>query len=199
MTRPPMRRRGLQSGYPHSKLTELISASCYWTGAMRRTSQRWSPNGDLHKLWQTTIPVPLGVTEEIDRRNRLRQKGDMPPFAVIDKHTGKAVGITTCMNIETMAPRLEIGSTWYCRSAQETGLNTECKLLLLHNAVENLNCLAVEFRTHVINHQSRRSIEQLGTTLDGILRAHMVMQTGRSVKRPSIPSPRPNGPLSKPI
>ena len=135
-------------------------------------------SGDLHKLWYTMIPAPSMVAEEIDRRNRLRQEGTMQPFAVIDKRIGKAVGMTTYMNIEPMAPRLEIGSTWYCRSAQKTGLNTECKLLLLRNAFENLNCLAVEFRTHVINHQSRRAIERLGAKLDGILRAHMVMQNG---------------------
>ena len=134
--------------------------------------------GELHRLWYTMIPEPAKIATEIERRTQLRSEGSMQPFAVIDKRTDRAVGMTTYMNIEPMVPRLEIGSTWYCRSAQKTGLNTECKLLLLRNAFENLNCLAVEFRTHVINHQSRRAIERLGATLDGILRAHMVMQNG---------------------
>ena len=61
---------------------------------------------------------------------------------------------------------------------QKTALNTECKLLLLSNAFENLNCQAVEFRTHVMNQQSRRAIERLGAKFDGILRAHMMMADG---------------------
>jgi RimJ/RimL family protein N-acetyltransferase len=135
-------------------------------------------SGGLHKLWYTAIPAPDMVAGEIERRQGLRQQGAMQPFAVIDKRTGRAVGMTIYMNIEPTVPRLEIGSTWYCQTVQKTGLNTECKLLLLRNAFENLNCLAVEFRTHVINHQSRRAIERLGARLDGILRAHMVMQNG---------------------
>ena len=57
-------------------------------------------------------------------------------------------------------------------------MNTECKLLLLRHAFEQLDCIAVEFRTHFINQQSRRAIERLGAKLDGILRSHMIMANG---------------------
>ena len=134
--------------------------------------------GELHRLWYTMIPEPAKIAAEIERRTQLRSEGSMQPFAVIDKRTDRAVGMTTYMNIDARTPRLEIGSTWYCPSVQKTGLNTECKLLLLRNAFENLKCRAVEFRTHVINHQSRRAIERLGARFDGILRAHMVMANG---------------------
>ena len=107
--------------------------------------------GNLDRHWYAFIPEPGKVGEEIERRNNLRHEGIMQPFAVIDKRIGKAVGMTTYMNIDPKTPRLEIGSTWYCRSVQRTALNTECKLLLLRNAFENLNCRAVEFRTHVMN------------------------------------------------
>ena len=86
--------------------------------------------------------------------------------------------MTTYMNIDAASPRLEIGSTWYCPSVQRTRLNTECKLLLLQHAFEELGCIAVEFRTHFLNYQSRRAIERLGARLDGILRAHCVMENG---------------------
>ena len=64
------------------------------------------------------------------------------------------------------------------RAAQRGPLNTECKLMLLRHAFEALDCIAVEFRTPVLNHQSRRAIERLGARFDGILRAHMVMANG---------------------
>jgi RimJ/RimL family protein N-acetyltransferase len=36
----------------------------------------------------------------------------------------------------------------------------------------------VEFRTHLLNHQSRRAIERLGAKLDGILRSHQFAANG---------------------
>ena len=135
-------------------------------------------DGQLHRLWYTTVPAPEDVGAEISRRLALREAGSMLPFAIIDKASGRAVGMTTYMNIDAANRRIEIGSTWYRKSVQRTPLNTECKLLLLRHAFETLDCIAVEFRTHVVNLQSRRAIERLGAKPDGILRAHMIMANG---------------------
>ena len=132
-------------------------------------------DGDLHQLWYTMVPSPSEVAAEIERRIALES---MLPFAVIDNGSGKAVGMTTYMNIDAPNRRVEIGSTWYRKSVQRTPLNTECKLLLLQHAFEQLDCICVEFRTHFINVQSRRAIERLGAKLDGILRSNMVMANG---------------------
>jgi RimJ/RimL family protein N-acetyltransferase len=136
-----------------------------------------SADGNLHELWYTMVPSPNGVKAEITRRLSLCKGGSMVPFAILDA-TGRAVGMTTYMNIDHSNRRLEIGSTWYRKSVQRTGLNTECKWLMLRHAFEDLDAIAVEFRTHVINVQSRRAIERLGAKLDGILRAHMIMENG---------------------
>jgi RimJ/RimL family protein N-acetyltransferase len=117
------------------------------------------------------------MTAEIDRRLRLQAEGSMLPFAVIDNGLRKAVGMTTYMNVDAVHKRVEIGSTWYRKSVQRTGLNTACKLLLLTQAFDVLDCIAVEFRTHFFNRQSRAGIERLGAKLDGILRNH---QRGRN-------------------
>ena len=102
----------------------------------------------------------------------------MTPWAIINKTSGRAVGMTTYMNIDAKNRRVEIGSTWYRKAVQRSALNTECKLMLLTHAFESLNCIAVEFRTHFFNHQSRRGIERLGAKLDGVLRQHQVMPDG---------------------
>ena len=86
--------------------------------------------------------------------------------------------MTTFMNIDAGNKRVEIGSTWYAKSVQRSPLNTECKLLMMTHAFEVLNCIAVEFRTHFVNTQSRRAIERLGAKFDGVLRNHMVMANG---------------------
>ncbi len=135
-------------------------------------------DGELHRLWYTTIPTPDGVGAEIERRLALRDSGTMLPFAIIDKARGQAVGMTTYMNIDAGNKRVEIGSTWYRKAVQRGPLNTECKLLLLQYAFETLGCIAVEFRTHFMNHQSRSGIERLGAKLDGILRSHSVADNG---------------------
>jgi N-acetyltransferase len=134
-------------------------------------------DGELWQLWYTTVPAPQQMAAEIDRRLGLQQKGAMLPFAVFDV-SGKCVGMTTYMNVDRTHRRVEIGSTWYAKSAQRTPLNTECKRLLLTHAFEALDCIAVEFRTHFFNHQSRRGIERLGAKLDGILRSHQMMPNG---------------------
>jgi N-acetyltransferase len=129
-------------------------------------------DGELWRLWYTTVPAPEKMSAEIDRRLRLNTAGSMLPFAVIDLATGKAVGMTTYMNADAINKRVEIGATWYRRSVQRTDVNTQCKLLLLTHAFERLDCIGVEFRTHFFNHASRRGIERLGAKLDGILRSH---------------------------
>ena len=129
-------------------------------------------DGELWKLWYTAIPTPDRMSAEIDRRLALQAQGTMLPFTVIDTATGKAVGMTTYMNVDQANRRVEIGSTWYAKSVQRSDLNTECKLLLLTHAFVKLDCIAVEFRTHFFNQQSRRAIERLGAKLDGILRNH---------------------------
>ena len=134
-------------------------------------------DGDLWDHWYTAIPTPEGMAAEIDRRLGLQAKGSMLPFAVIaleGELAGRAVGMTTYMNIDAANRRVEIGSTWYRRAVQRSALNTECKRLLLRHAFEVLDCIAVEFRTHFFNHQSRRGIERLGAKLDGVLRNHQI-------------------------
>ena len=131
-------------------------------------------DGQLWQLWYTAIPAPEGMATEIARRLDLQARGSMCPFAVIDAASGKAVGMTTYMNIDAVNRRLEIGSTWYRQSVQRGPLNTEAKHLLLAHAFEQLACIAVEFRTHFFNHPSRRAIERLGAKLDGVLRSHQV-------------------------
>jgi RimJ/RimL family protein N-acetyltransferase len=135
-------------------------------------------DGELWKLWYTFVPPPEQIAAEIERRLEQQRKGTMLPFAIVGAASGKAVGMTTYMNIDADTKRLEIGSTWYRQSVQRTAMNTECKLMLLTHAFEVLDCVAVEFRTHFINHQSRRAIERLGAKLDGILRNHRRVPDG---------------------
>src|SRR4029453_1426138 len=134
-------------------------------------------DGELWKLWYTFVPTVENMRKEIDRRLGLQAAGSMLPFTVFDAE-GKIAGMSTYMNVEPPNRRVEIGSTWYAKRVQRTALNTQCKLLLLQHAFEKLDCIAVEFRTHFFNHQSRRGIERLGAKYDGIIRNPQIAPNG---------------------
>ncbi len=134
-------------------------------------------DGELHRLWYTAVPSPEGMAAEIARRLALRAAGSMLPFTALDAQ-GRPAGMTSFMHIDATHRRVEIGSTWTARRLQRSAFNTECKRLLLGHAFDGLGCIAVEFRTHRLNTQSRRAIERLGAQLDGILRHHQVTADG---------------------
>jgi len=128
-------------------------------------------DGELWKLWYTAVPSPGAMAPTIAQLLQHRDAGTVLPFAVLDAQ-GVPVGMTRMMNLDPVHKRLEIGGTWYAGRVQRSALNTECKRMLLGHAFDRLDCIAVEFRTHRLNRQSRRAIERLGAQLDGILRAH---------------------------
>lgn len=134
-------------------------------------------DGELWNLWYTSIPPPERMDAEIARRLGLQTAGAMLPFTVRDA-AGKIAGMTSYMNVDAANRRVEIGSTWYAARVQRTPLNTQCKLLLLAHAFDKLDCIAVEFRTHFFNQQSRRGIERLGAKYDGIIRNHQIAPNG---------------------
>lgn len=155
--------------------------------------------GNLHHLWYTNVPAPDQVHREIDRRLALQQAGSMLPFAVYHLREECVVGMTSYMNVDPQQRRVEIGGTWYAARLQRSGLNSACKMLLLSHAFETLECIAVEFRTHFFNRQSRAAIERLGAKLDGVLRHHLRDRHGvlrdtcvYSIIAPEWPSVRTN-------
>jgi N-acetyltransferase len=135
-------------------------------------------DGELWRLWYTSVPAPEQMQAEIARRLDLQAQGSMLPFAIRRTDSGALCGMTTYMHIDAANQRLEIGSTWYAKSAQRSAINTEAKLLLLTHAFETLGCIAVEFRTHWMNQQSRAAIARLGAKQDGILRNHQQLADG---------------------
>lgn len=135
-------------------------------------------DGELWNLWYTSAPEPKNVKQYIEKAISEYKNDRSLPFVIIRKEDNKVVGTTRYMHADSKNKRLEIGTTWYAKSSQRTGLNTACKYLLLAYAFEELNCIAVEFRTHFQNIQSRNALERLGAKQDGILRNHQIDRAG---------------------
>jgi len=135
-------------------------------------------DGDIWRLWFTSVAPPDRMDDYIATALDMRDRLGAMPFIVREAGTGDVVGCTRYFNVDAANRRLEIGHTWYAKRVQRTAVNTECKLMLLTHAFEDRDCIAVEFRTHVLNSQSRRGIERLGAKLDGTLRSHAIMPNG---------------------
>jgi len=135
-------------------------------------------DGELWRLWYTHIAPPDKMREYVATALDMRERAGAMPFAVRENATAEIVGCTRYFNVDATNRRLEIGHTWYAKRVQRTGLNTECKLMLLGHAFEALKCIAVEFRTHWFNQASRTAIARLGAKQDGVLRNHQLMPDG---------------------
>ena len=109
---------------------------------------------------------------------RQQAKGTDLPFAVVDLASGQAIGMTRFMDIQPENRALEIGGTWYTPAVQRTGVNTECKYLLMTCAFEALGCNRVQIKTDLRNERSQRAIERIGAVREGVLRKHMVLPDG---------------------
>jgi RimJ/RimL family protein N-acetyltransferase len=135
-------------------------------------------DGELWNLWFTSVPSEKTVDSYIDFALNESSAERALPFVVFDKSTNKVIGSTRYCNATPSHRRLELGYTWYSKTYQKTGVNTECKFLLLTHAFETLNCIAVEFRTHWHNIASRNAITRLGAKQDGVLRNHQIDADG---------------------
>ncbi len=135
-------------------------------------------DGELWRLWYTSVAPPDKMGDYIAGALDMRDRHGAMPFVVRDNATRDIVGCTRYFNVDAVHRRLEIGHTWYAQRVQRTALNTECKLMLLGHAFEQLQCIAVEFRTHWFNHASRAAIARLGAKQDGVLRNHQLMPDG---------------------
>lgn len=133
---------------------------------------------DLYKVWYTPLPTPEGMDDEIQLRLAKHAAGVLVPWAIIRNEDSTPVGMTTFLNIREDHRRVEIGWTWIGAAFQGSKVNPEAKLLLLRYAFETLDCIAVEFRAHWHNRQSRRAIESLGAKQDGVLRNHDLWRDG---------------------
>lgn len=134
-------------------------------------------DGALWELPYTNVPAPDAMDAWIDAALRMQAAGNALPFTVFDAG-GRVVGSTRYYDLLPETPRLQIGYTWYARSVQRTGLNSEAKLLLLAHAFERLGCASVGLQTSTRNVASRAAIARLGATLEGITRQHLRHRDG---------------------
>ncbi|HEY4320666.1 MAG TPA: GNAT family protein [Gemmatimonadales bacterium] len=135
-------------------------------------------DGELWRLWYTSVPEPSGTDAYIATALTGQAAGNRLPWAVCDQVTGEVLGSTSYHDIVPAIDRVEIGWTWYRASRHRTGLNTTCKLALLEHAFDTLGCAVVGLRTDSFNLTSQRAISALGAKRDGVIRHHHPRRDG---------------------
>lgn len=127
-------------------------------------------------IWKyLLVPQPTTVEEMkilIEGALVEQEKGLQLAFAVRTLAAGRIVGTTRYLDIRPFDLALEIGWTWYASGVQRTGVNTECKFLLLEHAFETLGCRRVQLKTDAQNERSRAAIERIGAKFEGILKQY---------------------------
>lgn len=134
-------------------------------------------DGRLWELTVTNVPAPDEVEGWIGAALAMQAAGNAMAFAVRDA-AGRVVGSTRYYDLLPATPRLQIGYTWYAKSVQRTGLNSDAKLLLLGHAFETLRCASVGLQTSTRNTASRAAIARLGASLEGVTRHHLRHRDG---------------------
>jgi RimJ/RimL family protein N-acetyltransferase len=135
-------------------------------------------DGELWKLWYTSVPEPEQTHAYISAALAGQDAGHMLPWAVRDLAYDAIVGTTRFHDIAAVVDRVEIGYTWYARRCQRSHVNTACKLLLLGHAFDALKCAVVGFRTDNFNFASQKAIAALGAKRDGVIRHHQPRRDG---------------------
>lgn len=134
-------------------------------------------DGRLWELTYTNVPMPDDVDAWLAGALAKQASGEQLAFTV-RAADGRIVGTTRYYELLPDTPRVCIGYTWYAKSVQRTGLNTEAKLLLLGHAFEALRCASVGFHTSTLNLASRAAIARLGACEEGVLRQHQRHRDG---------------------
>lgn len=135
-------------------------------------------DGELWKLWFTSVPAPGKTGDYISAALRGQEAGHMLPWVVRELESEMVIGTTRYHDIVTAVDRVEIGYTWYAKSWQRSHINTACKLLLLEHAFDSLGCKVVGLRTDNFNFASQRAIERIGAKKDGVIRHHWLRPDG---------------------
>jgi len=139
-------------------------------------AELWAATGNDADLWKwiwSVEPIPQSVEEMrqlIASMCARDAQGKRHTFAVVLKSSGQVIGSTSYLNRNDEEKSLEIGSTFYGESARRTGVNTECKYLLLRHAFESIGCQRVLIKADINNASSLAAIARIGAKREGVIR-----------------------------
>ncbi len=164
----------------HEKLRGLRISLVPLSIKHARDFARYCGDASLWVWWLRKPPLTLeGITQEIELALTQQKEGRRISYSIFHQECQEYIGSTSFLNIDIPNRSLEIGATWLAKPFQQTGINGECKTLLLAHAFEVFGMQRVALQTDELNLPARRAIEKLGAKLEGILRHHRLVWNGR--------------------
>ncbi len=141
---------------------------------------RHSGDASLWTWWLRKPPVDAeGMRSEVEFALSQQKSGVRVPYSIYHHARNEHIGSTSLWHIDPVNRSLEIGATWLGSSFHRSGVNRECKDLLLTHAFIDLGMNRVVLQTDALNLRSRGAIEKLGAKLDGIMREDKIVWDGR--------------------
>jgi RimJ/RimL family protein N-acetyltransferase len=135
-------------------------------------------DSDLIRYSPSQISTEPLLTKYIQKAISDRSAKVRYPFIIFDKKLNEYAGSSSMGHISNVDKNVEIGWTWIGKRFQRTGLNRNCKYVMMQYIFETLQFERLELRTDERNRQSRKGIEGIGGKFEGILRSHMLMPDG---------------------
>ncbi|MGI8634289.1 MAG: GNAT family N-acetyltransferase [Segetibacter sp.] len=132
-------------------------------------------------LWKYSLLTAAGA-ENLKKYIQVAEKGRSEQkeytFIVFDKTKNEYAGSTRFYDIQPAYQTVQLGYTWYGKQFHGTGLNKNCKYLLLEFAFEKWKVERVEFRADNNNERSIAAMKSIGCTVEGVLRSNMPKREG---------------------
>ncbi|MEI6265727.1 MAG: GNAT family protein [Sphingobacteriia bacterium] len=139
------------------------------------------------QLWQYSLISAAGKSKMdnyIQSAIESRDQKNGYAFIVFDKRTNEYAGSTRFYDIQIKHQTLQLGYTWYGQQFQGSGLNANCKFLMLCFAFDRMGFERVEFRADVNNARSIAAMKSIGCTVEGVLKSNLMKEDG--ARRDSI-------------
>jgi RimJ/RimL family protein N-acetyltransferase len=140
---------------------------------------RLAQDEDAWNYFTLNLSQPDQLSTWMEAAFREKENNIRRPFTIIDKNSGSIAGSTSLGNISFHDLRLEIGWSWLAKQFRSTGINRQCKFLLMQYSFETLEFERVEFKTDKLNARARKGLEKIGGVEEGVLRSHMNMWNNR--------------------
>jgi RimJ/RimL family protein N-acetyltransferase len=97
--------------------------------------------------------------------------GEDPLFhAILDRTSGRALGVASYLRIKPAPGTIEVGHINYGPALQQTPIAAEAMYLLMRRVFEELGYRRYEWKCDALNARSRRAALRLGFTFEGIFR-----------------------------
>ena len=143
----------------------------------RHADQLFAAQSSAPELWEY-LPYGPFANETAFRVWLTERAATSDPlfYAIIERKSGRALGMASLLRIEQGHGVIEVGHIWYSPALQRTRLATDAMYVMARHVFDDLGYRRYEWKCNALNEPSRRAAVRLGFTFEGVFRQHMVIK-----------------------